>query len=65
MIYESSKDHGTGAILMLFDGEPPSQTEIDEYLTENYGIGVTGTVEVEPPSVFRGMHNPGTIAINP
>lgn len=65
MIYESSKDYGTGTILLLFDGDSPSQTEIDEYLTRNYGIGVTGAVDVEPPSVFRGFKNLGTVTIKP
>ena len=65
MIYESSKDYGTGVISMHFDGDTPTQTEIDQYLTENYGIGISGTVEIEYPSTFRGLQNPGVITVHP
>lgn len=65
MIYESSKDYGTGMITMHFDEDSPTLTEIDDYLTENYNIGVTGTVEVEQPSMFHGYFNPGVIKVCP
>jgi len=63
MIYESSRDHGTGTITLLFDGDRPSLSEIDEYLSNNYGMGVCGLVEVDQPNTFRGMLNPGTVTI--
>lgn len=65
MIYDSSKNYYTGVITMIFDGDPPSMTEVDEYLIDNYGIGVTGTVDVELPYLFRGLFNPGSITVNP
>lgn len=63
MIYQSSKDYVTGVITMHFDEDTPSQYEIDEYLLENYGIGIGGVVEVEPPSAFLGFQNPGVITV--
>ena len=63
MIYESSKDYGTGVISMHFDGESPTLPEIDEYLSENYGTGICGEVEIEMPSTFRGQQNPGVVTV--
>lgn len=63
MIYESSKDYGTGVISMHFDGDSPSLPEIDDYLVANYGTGICGDVEIEMPSTFRGFKNPGIVTV--
>ena len=63
MIYESSKDYGTGIILLLFEGEEPTLKEIDAYTQQNYGM--TGWASIELPSEFKGMKNPGTITVSP
>lgn len=63
MIYESSKDYGTGIITLIFDDYIPTRTEINAYTTENFGI--TGKFEITPPSTFRRMENPGAIIVQP
>lgn len=60
-IYDSSIDYGTGVVLMLWDGDKPSVEEFLEYSMRNYGIG--GWVEIEDPTSFRGLRNPGTATI--
>lgn len=62
-IYESSKDYGTGQVLMLWDGDKPSNEEFLEYSKIWYGV--TGTLEVEEPTVFQGMVNTGTAVVTP
>ena len=62
-IYESSKDYGTGQVLILWDEDKPSDEEFLEYAKNKHGI--TGTLEVDDPSVFRGMVNPGTATVTP
>lgn len=65
MIHESSHDYGTGVIILHFDGELPSLSEINDYLISNHGRGIGGTVEIEQPSNYRGFLNPGTVTIHP
>jgi len=62
-IYESSKDYGTGVVLILWDGDRPSDDEFLEYAMASYGT--TGTLEVYEPTDFRGMTNPGTATVTP
>ena len=62
-IYDSSKDYGTGQVLILWDGDKPSNDEFLEHAMNEYGV--TGTLEVEEPTVFQGMVNPGTAIVVP
>ena len=62
-IYESSKDYGTGQVLILWDGDKPSNDEFLEYAMDEYGVA--GTLEVEEPTEFRGMTNLGTAIVVP
>lgn len=62
-IYESSKDYGTGQVLILWDGDRPGDEEFLEHAMLEYGT--TGTLEVDEPTVFRGITNPGTAIITP
>ena len=48
---------------MLWDGDKPSQEEFAEYAAIMYGV--TGNLEVDDPTVFRGMLNPGTATVTP
>lgn len=63
MIYESSKDYGTGIVTILFDNEIPTRTEINAHTRRHYGM--TGKFEIVPPSNFRGTENPGVITVQP
>ncbi len=62
-ICESSKDYGTGGVLMLWDGERPSNVEFLEYAKKNYGV--TGKLSVTSPSEFRGLKNLGSAEVQP
>ena len=62
-IYESSKDYGTGQVLILWDGDKPSNEEFMDHAQELYGV--TGRLEVEAPTKFRGMMNHGTATVTP
>ena len=62
-IYDSAKDYGTGHVLILWDGDKPSDEEFMDYAKRMYGT--TGKLEVEDPQVFRGMENPGTATVTP
>ena len=62
MIYESSKDYGTGRVLILWGEEPPTVAEIESYVKANYGI-VGGKIHIDKPTMFRGMMNLGTARI--
>lgn len=64
MIYESSKDYGTGRVLILYSEEPPTVNEIQDYVKINYGI-TDGNIDIEKPSMFRGMMNLGTVTVTP
>lgn len=60
-IYYSAKDYGTRQVLILWDGDKPSDDEFLEHAKELYGV--TGCLEVEEPTEFRGMKNPGTATV--
>ena len=62
-IYESSKDYGTGQVLILWDGDKPSDDEFVEHAKNEYGT--IGKLTVEEPTMFRGMSNPGTATVVP
>lgn len=58
-ILESSIDHLTGTAIVLFDGMLPALEKIELHL------GRTGCQieEVEKPSEWRGLKNPGVISV--
>lgn len=62
MIYESSKDYGTGLVTLVYDEDTPSDLDITDYVKGNYGF-TPGSVSIDPPSpVTRdGYVNPGII----
>ena len=62
-IYSSSKDYATGVITMLWDGDRPSHDEFLDYAKENYGV--TGNLDIEDPTMFKGLRNPGTAKVTP
>ena len=47
MIYESSKDYGTGVITMIFEGKVPDYAEVNEYCYVNYGFYPTFYYKIE------------------
>ena len=59
---DSSKDYGTDEVTITFDGDIPSKEEIIQYCKKNYGF-VPSSIDIEPPSDFRGMSNPGIIRV--
>lgn len=64
MIYDSSKDHFTGQIIIVWDNNRPTEREIQEYCHKNYGfIPSTKDIIVEDPSESHGYRNPGIIYI--
>lgn len=60
-IFESSKDYGTGTVLILWDGDKPSDDEFIEHARDMYGV--TGILMVEDPTIHKGGANPGTATI--
>lgn len=66
MIYESSKDYGTGEILMIHDGETAVQ-EVCDYLQRNYSQEVNKGDELQftDASECLGMTNPAMINFSP
>ena len=62
-IYDSSMDYGTKQVLILWDGDKPSDDEFHEHARELYGV--VGRLYVEEPTEFRGMKNPGTATVTP
>ena len=60
-IYDSSIDRGTGVVLILWDDDRPSDDEFLAHAREEYGV--SGDLEVEDPTAFRGLYNPGTATI--
>lgn len=62
MIYESSKDYGTGRVLILWGEEPPTVGEIEDYVKTNYGM-VGAEVRIDKPTMFRGIMNLGTATV--
>ena len=66
MIYESSKDYGTGEILMIHDGETTVQEACD-YIQRNYSQDVNegDQLQFTDASECYGMTNPATINFSP
>jgi hypothetical protein len=66
MIYESSKDYGTGEILMIHDGETTVQ-EVCDYLQRNHSQEVNegDQLHFTDASDNHGMTNPATINFSP
>lgn len=66
MIYESSKDYGTGEILMIHDGETTVR-EVCDYLQRNYSQEVSegDRLHFTKASEYWGMTNPATINFSP
>ena len=62
-IYESSKDYGTGVVMILWDGDKPSDEEFLDHARNEYGTD--GTLAIDFPTEFRGMTNPGTATVTP
>lgn len=62
-IYESSKDYGTGVVLILWDGDKPSDEEFIAHAKNEYET--CGTLTIDYPTEFRGMTNPGTATVIP
>lgn len=63
MIFESQKDYVGGFILMLFDGEMPSDNEIREYVKKHYGDDIDEIEAIDPVSQFYGLKNAGTVHV--
>jgi hypothetical protein len=59
---DSSKDYGTDEVTITFDGDIPSKEEIIQYCKKNYGF-IPSSIDIDPPSDFRGMVNPGIIRV--
>jgi hypothetical protein len=66
MIYESSKDYGTGKILIIHDGDTTTQDACD-YLQLNHSQDVNEGDQLcfIKPSMHRGLINPATIVFSP
>jgi len=66
MIYESSKDYGTGEILMIHDGATTMQ-EVCDYLQRNHSQEVNegDQLHFTDASECYGMTNPATINFSP
>ena len=68
MITDSSKDYGTGNVLMILDGETPLK-ELRDYLTKHYGVKVfvADSIERTPEGAnAKGFINQATaIYIHP
>ena len=63
MILGSSKDYGTGVVLIIWDGIRPSDDEFHAHAAEEYGT--TGALEVYDPVHHRAGNNPGAATITP
>ena len=61
MVIESSKDYGTGNVIMVLDGETSPQ-EINDYLKQCYGEEICegDKLEMRDGNTFRGLENPPT-----
>jgi hypothetical protein len=66
MIYESSKDYGTGEILMIHDGDATTQDACD-YLRQNHSQDVNEGDQLcfTKSSEHCGLINPATIVFSP
>ena len=58
----SSKDYGTDEVTITFDGDIPSKEEIIRYCKKNYGF-IPLSIDIEPPSNYKGLENPGIIRV--
>ena len=58
----SSKDYGTDEVTITFDGDIPSKEEIIQYCKKNYGF-IPSSIDIEPPSNYKGLENPGIIRV--
>ena len=58
----SSKDYGTDEVTITFDGDIPSKEEIIQYCKKNYGF-IPLSIDIEPPSNYKGLENPGIIRV--
>jgi hypothetical protein len=65
MITDCSKDYMTGKVMLVFEGETPTDTEIDTYCLKNYGFSPKSTMLIEPNIGFGGYPNPGKIYCHP
>lgn len=59
---DSSKDYGTDEVTITFDGDIPSKEEIIQYCKKNYGF-IPSSIDIEPPSNYKGLENPGIIRV--
>ena len=61
MITDSSKDYGTGNVLMILDGKTTTEDVMD-YLKRNYGINDARGAHLEwtPESQCKGFVNQAT-----
>ena len=62
-IFESSKNYVNGAVLILWDGDKPSDEEFLDHARSQYGT--EGALSVDGPTEFRGMMNPGVATVTP
>lgn len=63
MIIESSK-YGNGMVVLLFDGDTPSNKEIKDYAQKYHGVNsLNCKIEIETPSDSKRLKNSGTIRI--
>jgi len=62
-IIDSTKDYGTGVVLMLWDGEVPTRDEFLAFAFDQYGV--VGKLEINQPSDHKGGRNPGTATVTP
>ena len=58
MIIDSSKDYGTGEVIMTSDGTT-SPKKVWQFLSENYGVtSKDGEIVHTPKSEYNGLKNP-------
>lgn len=62
MIYESSVDYERDIIIALFDGETPTENDVNRYVADRFGV-IAQTVSIHPPTEAKGLENPGTITV--
>ena len=62
MIIDSSKDYGTGNVLMILDGKTTTE-EVIEYLRRNYSVNdcLAGSLEWTPEGNHKGFVNQATV----
>lgn len=62
-IFGATKDYGTGQVIMEWDGDRPTDEEFLAYAEEYYSTD--GMLDVEEPSHFKGLYNPGIATVTP